>query len=452
MHDLLIRGGQVITPHGIQQLDVVISKGIISELVPPGTSLAAKEQVDVGGLYILPGLIDAHVHMREPGYLHKESMQTGTAAAACGGVTTVLDMPNTLPPVSGPGELAAKAALISGRAHVDIGLYALLGSSDPATLQALAAAGAIGFKLFLGPTTGDLRAPEWGELLAIGPYLAELGLPVVVHAEDRSVIEYWQPRSQQVGNNYAQFMSSRPAFGELAATAQACLLAGLTGAHMHVAHVSLARALDYIEQAKAHGWPVSAEACLPHLFLTNNDYPAIGNKMKVLPPVRTADDQAALWQGLHAGALDIVATDHAPHTDADKAGSIWQSASGAPGVETLLPLMLNAAANGRCTLCDIVRWCSYMPAHLFALPGKGVIAPGYQADMVFIDMQAEWQVQPEQLHSRSAITPFAGFRGKGRVVDVYLHGQLVARDGELTGAIPSGRWLRPARQSYGEHI
>ncbi len=447
--DLVIRGGTVVTRHGPRHLDIAVNAGRIARLLAPGAPLAAAQVVEATGLHIFPGLVDAHVHLREPGAPQKETIETGTAAAACGGVTAVLDMPNTLPPVDDPAALTAKTALLPGRAHVDVGFYALLATGEQAALAALAQAGCIGYKVFLGPTTGNLQAPGWGELLAAAQHLAALDLPLVVHAEDRAVIEYWEPLRRQSGITYSDFLAARPAYGEEAATAQACLLARAAGVRVHIAHVALAAAVDTITQAKTAGWPVSAETCPPYLFLTEDDYERAGNNMKVLPPVRSRADQAALWQGLRRKALDVVATDHAPHTAGDKIGSIWTAAAGAPGVETMLPLLLDAAAQGRCSLADIVRWCSYNPARLFRLAGKGEIASGADADLVLVDMAGEWAIDPAQQHSLSPCTPFAGRRGRGRIVAVYLRGNLLVAEGQLTGTAPAGRWLRPATRPTG---
>lgn len=441
MVDLLIRGGTLVTPRHLFKADIGISDGQIAQILAPGHTCLARETIDADGLYVLPGLIDAHVHLREPGLVHKETIATGTRAAACGGVTTVLDMPNTVPPVVDADTLTDKGQLIEGQAQVDVGLFAALTPGSARELSRVIEAGCVGFKLFLGPTTGDLQAPGWGELLEVFTISAGTHIPMVVHAEEREVIEHWTPRTKSHGDDYPQLLASRPEFGEVSATASVCRLAKCTGAAVHIAHVSLAEAVEVIGQAKAAGWPVTAETCPPYLFLTAEDFPRLGPTMKVLPPVRHQNDQDRLWYGLRSSVIDVVATDHAPHLASEKAASLWDAPGGAPGVETLLPLMLEAVHQGRCSLSDIVRWCCANPAIIFGLQGKGHLRPGAWADIVIVDLAKPWCIQAEELHSLSRSTPFAGLRGRGAPVATFLRGRLVARDGEPVGK-PSGRWIR----------
>jgi len=202
-----------VTPREVFAADIAISGARIGRLLAPGETCIAEKVIDAGGLYVLPGLIDAHVHLREPGLAHKETIATGTRAAACGGVTTVLDMPNTVPPVTDVDALLAKGHMIEGQAHVDVGLFAALTPGALPRIRAMVEAGSMGFKLFLGPTTGDLEAPGWGELLDMAAIVAEMGVPFVVHAEDREMIEYWTPRGRRKGSGYDDFLDSRPEFG-----------------------------------------------------------------------------------------------------------------------------------------------------------------------------------------------------------------------------------------------
>lgn len=444
--DVVIRGAHVVRPQRVSRLDVAIENGKIAALLAPGATCPAHAEIDADGLILLPGLVDTHVHLREPGLTHKETIITGTMAAACGGVTTVLDMPNTMPPVTDPAILRSKGHHILGQAWVDVGLYALLGPGmNHNRLHELLEAGCVGFKLFLGPTTGNLQAPGWGELLALCHDLASLRIPLVVHAEDREVVE-WQGQVQDDVPTYEAFLASRPAWGEVDTTARMCRLAGSTGVRVHIAHVSQAEAVDVIQVAKQRGWPVTAETCPPYLFLTANDYPRVGNQMKVLPPIRYDRDQQKLWEGLHYGAIDTVATDHAPHTEDEKARPLAEAASGAAGVETMLPLLLNAVHQGRCTLQDIALWCAEAPASRFGLHGKGRITPGAWADLVLVDMEKNWMIEANSLHSLSPQNPFCGQQGRGAPVCTFLRGQVIAAEGEPVGE-PTGEWVRPIYSS-----
>ncbi|HEY8416459.1 MAG TPA: allantoinase AllB [Limnochordales bacterium] len=454
MSDLWVRGGTIVTAAGVFPGDVLVRGGRIAAVIhrdeaqgPLGWGLqgpAAQRPVrilDATGLHILPGLVDVHVHFRDPGLTHKEDFLSGTAAAACGGVTTVLDMPNTLPPVATRALFEEKRTRLAGRAYVDYGLYGVVDESNFADLPELAKAGAIAFKLFLGPTTGDIRAPGWGRLMDVFKLVAELGLPLVVHAEDRDVIEYHEQRAGQ-HLDYLGFLATRPPFGELAATQTTCLLAAVTGARVHIAHVSLADAVDLIREAKERGAPVTAETCPPYLFMTAEDCERLGPVSKVLPPIRHRVDQERLWEGLHDGTLEVIATDHAPHLVEEKLGKSWLTAPGGMiGVETMLPSLLTAVGEGRLTLPQVVEWTSTRPAEIFGLAGrKGDIRPGCDGDLVLVDLDAEWTLRPDDLHSKSKNSPLLGARLRGKVVHTVVRGHVVVENGQLTGS-PVGAWL-----------
>ncbi|HHT28566.1 MAG TPA: dihydroorotase family protein [Firmicutes bacterium] len=449
--DLVIRNAKVVDAHFSGMVDIAIEGGDIGALLSPGTACTAAQELDAQGCIVMPGLIDAHVHLREPGLTHKETIATGTAAAVCGGVTTVLDMPNTAPPVSSPQILKEKGKLVAGQAWADVGFYALLGPGMVHQLAALVEVGCVGFKLFLGPTTGSLPAPDWGELYEAFQILADLGVPVVVHAEDRAWVECGQAQVSNRGVfDYQSFLIQRPKLGEVSATQQICLLAGATGAPIHIAHVTSAEAVEVIGRAKSYGWSVTAETSPMYLFLSDEDYAAVGTAMKVLPPVRGRTDQAALWAALRNGIIDMIATDHAPHTPADKDQDLANAAAGAPGVETLLPLLLDAGRQGRCTLADITRWCAYEPARRFGFPNKGRIQPGGRADLVIIDTNEVWTIDQSQLHSKSCVTPFHGRRGVGKARYAILAGNIVMADGDLVGR-PRGNWVKPTQGGRASH-
>ncbi|HLT58998.1 MAG TPA: allantoinase AllB [Limnochordales bacterium] len=405
--------------------------------------LDGADVIDATGLYVLPGLVDVHVHFREPGLTHKEDFLSGTAAAACGGVTTVLDMPNTKPPVATAAALLAKAQQVAGRAYVDYGLYGAVTEDNLAELPAMAEAGAVAFKLFLGPTTGDIRAPGWGRLMEVFAAVRETGLPLAVHAEDRDVIEYWQARRAAEATDYRGFLETRPPFGELAATQNVALLAQRAGTPVHIAHVTLAEAVDLIREAKERGAPITAETCPPYLLLTADDCQRLGPVSKVLPPIRERLDQEMLWQGLHEGVLDCIATDHAPHLDEEKQGKAWlQAPGGMIGVETLLPSLLTQVRRGRLTLQQLVAWTSRRPAEIFGLGRrKGDIRPGFDADLAIVDLDAAWTVRAEDLHSKGKNSPFIGASLQGKVVHTIVRGHVVVRNGQLTGP-PRGGWLQ----------
>lgn len=462
MNDIVVRGGTIVTSERTFVGDVVVRGGRVTSIVEHaapdtdvyrgmlagGADFAAPDAqvIDATGKYVLPGLIDVHVHFREPGATHKEDFSTGTAAAAAGGVTTVLDMPNTMPPVSSASILKEKAVAVLGRAYVDYGLYGVINEDNLDELTGLAEAGAVAFKLFLGPTTGDIRAPGWGRLMEVFDKVRDIGLPLVVHAEDRDVIEYWEKRSAQLeharDDDYAAFLATRPRFGEAAATQTICLLAAMTNTPVHIAHVSIAEAVAAIRRAKADGAPVSAETCPTYLTMTSADCRRIGTMSKILPPIREQTDQDELWRALHDGTVDIIATDHAPHEPAAKDGLSWMEAAGGMiGVQTMLPLLLTEAERGRLTLNDVVRWTSRRPAELFGLAGrKGDVRVGLDADLVIVDPSGETTVTADHLQSQSKNSPLLGATLRGAVVHTLVRGHVVVRDGQVVGP-PVGRQL-----------
>jgi allantoinase len=453
---LVIEGGTVHTPEGPRELDVQIADGVITSVGHEPHPLGA-QVVDARGMYVLPGAIDVHVHSRDPGFPMKEDFGTLTAAAAAGGVTTVIDMPNTVPAVDGAGMLEGKAALARGKARVDFGLWGLVRSgSTPDELEGMAAAGATGFKAYLGyafslsrkqviysPELDDPALeppPDYGTLARVAPVIASLGLPLVIHAEDPGILRAFRRPLE----TYADLLESRPAEAEAVAIAAAAEIAGASGVRLHVAHLSSSAGLAAAREAMDAGAPLSLETCPQYLWLCDEDYARVGTAMKVFPPIRTAGDRDALVEGLSKGTIGIVATDHAPHTDEEKAASLEEAPAGSPGVQTLYASCLELAHR----LGDVwraQRWVSEAPAVLAGLQEtKGTIAPGFDADIVIADPKRLTLVRPEIMRSRQRHAALNGLDFGFSVHEVYLRGVLVARDGQTVGRA-SGRMVRPAR-------
>jgi len=406
-------------------------------------------------MYVLPGAIDVHVHSRDPGFPEKEDFGTLTAAAAFGGVTTVVDMPNTVPGVDAAGVLEAKAALAHSKAWVDFGLWGLVRSSSTAEqLEGLAKAGAVGFKAYLGYAFSlgrkqvlytpdiedhDLEAPpDYGTLLRLAPVIAELGLPLVIHAEDPGILAAFSRPLE----TYGDLLASRPPEAEAVAISAAAAIADSFGARLHVAHLSSALGLQVAEAAFRDGSRLSVETCPQYLLLSDQDFARVGNAMKMLPPVRTVGDREALVDGLARGAISIVATDHAPHTDAEKAKPLDQAPAGSPGVQTLYLSCLELAKR----MGDVWKapgWVSEGPAALAGLrESKGRIAPGFDADLVVVDPERTTVVRPQMMRSRQRHSALEGLVSSFAIVEVYVRGRAVARQGRMVG-VPGGRMVRP---------
>lgn len=454
--ELAIVGGTVHTLEGPRKVDVHVSGGVITSVGENLPRSPGARIVDARGMYVLPGAIDAHVHSRDPGFPEKEDFGTMTAAAAAGGVTTVIDMPNTVPAVDAAGVLEAKAALARRKARVDFGLWGLIRSSSTAEqLEGLAQAGAIGFKAYLGyafslarkqvlysPDLGnaDLEAPpDYGTLLRLAPAVAHLGLPLVIHAEDPAILAAFR----RPLDSYDELLASRPPEAEAVAISAAASIALTTGVHVHVAHLSSAAGLRAAETAIKAGSPMSLETGPQYLLLSDQDFTTLGTAMKMFPPVRTAGDRAALVDGLSRGVIGVVATDHAPHTDGDKAMPLDQAAAGSPGVQSLYLSCLELAKR----LGDVwlaPRWVSEGPAVLVGLQeSKGAIAPGFDADLVVVDPNRSTVLRPAIMRSRQRHGALNGLEAGFSVREVYVRGELVASDGATRGRA-SGRMVRPA--------
>lgn len=447
--NLYVRGGRVVTSHGRFRADVLILNGRIAAVEPPGAIEAPPRvaELDASGCYLLPGLVDVHAHFREPGMEEKEDLQTGSASAAVGGVTTVLEMPNTDPPVSTPARLREKAARLRGRSYVDIGLYGVVLGENVHRLAEMVSAGAVALKVFGGPTTGGLRAPGWAVLREVLQAASSWGVRVAFHAEDEEVVLHGEERlraHREAG--YDDLLACRPAYAEASSVARAVLLSAETRCPVHICHCSSALGLEAIAWGKSLGAPVTAETCPQYLLLTDEDFPRLGSRMKVFPPIRTPEDQAALWKGLVNGTLDMIASDHAPHLAAEKEGPLLDVPAGVPGIETTLPLLLDQVHAGRLDLESVVRLTSLNPARAFGLdPRKGRLAAGGDGDMVVVDMDASWTMRGAESHSRARWTPWEGRSGRGRPVATVLRGRVVVREGSLV-AEPHGEWLTPSRR------
>jgi allantoinase len=457
-----IANGTLVTPGGRFGADLVAEDGVIAELAEPGRGGPADEVVDARGLLVFPGFIDPHVHSRDPGLTHKEDFAHSTRAAAAGGVTTICEMPNTVPPLADAHGFHDRAAQHSEVAAVDFGLWGIaLGGQNLAELPGLIEAGAVGIKLFWGyalnRTTGALvynlrdeppenlfPPPGNGEVYEIFETVARAGGLLAAHCEDRGVLDAAERALGHPLREYEDLLRSRPDSAEATAIATAAEFARATGCRFHVVHVSSARGVELVRRAQADQLPVTAETCPTYLTLTDEDYASVGAKMKIYPPIRRRGDQEALWAGLREGTLTSVGSDHAPHTVEEKLRSLAEQPAGCVGVETLATVMLGAMSEGRISPERLAWVCSEGTARVYGLyPQKGVIRPGSDADLTLVDADAAWRIEDARLHSKHPLSPFAGRQGRGRPVCGVLRGRVIMRDGEPVGE-PGGRPVRPA--------
>ena len=447
MLDLLIKNAVIVTSTGSAQADLGVRAGRVAAV---GTRLGSSaEEVDGSGLHLLPGLIDVHVHFREPGLTYKEDFGSGTLAAAAGGVTTIHDMPNTPPVVATGAILQAKRALVEPKAWVDFGLYGVILPDNEEQLEGLAEAGAMGYKLYLGETTGNNPTPDDGTIYAAFRRIARLGLVVGVHAENNPILQRLKRELQAAGRTDPRaHLDSRPAFVEAEAVERAATIAEAAGCRLHIHHLSTRDGLERVVAARRRGVRITCEALVSHLELDDAAYERYGNLVKVNPPLREREHVEALWAGLQRGEIDCVATDHAPHSAEEQSlENVWDAHGGWIGVETMLPLLLTEVAAGRLSLEQLVRLTSEAPARLYEhWPRKGSLQVGADADFVLVDLQARYRLNQATLHSKHPVTPFHGWDLVGRPVATYLRGTCVAREGEPQGQ-PRGCFLPAPRPS-----
>jgi dihydroorotase len=445
--DLLVKGGTVVTSNTMYAADVAVRAGRIVAIAGPGELEAsnASHVLDASRRYVLPGVIDGHVHFREPGLEYKEDFHTGSRAAVMGGVTTVLDMPNTLPTTSTAERVVQKRELATGQAYCDFGFYGLFVQDSVPHLRGMAEAGVVGFKCFLGRSTGEITPPDDGMLLDGMSIVAELGMRCGFHAENDQIMQHRIAQLQASGRtDPLAHLDARPVLAEVESIQRVGLFAAHTGTRIHIFHLSSREGLETIEAWRARGVDITCEVAPHHAFLTSDSMATLGPMLRINPPVRAPGHADALLGGLAAGRITSIATDHSPHLKSEKLhDNIWQAVSGFAGVEISLRLFLTYAVHaGRLSLPQLVRATSEGPARAWDLyPRKGAIAVGSDADLTIVDLDVEDTVQESRLHGKNNQTPFEGFRTQGAPVATVVRGQVVMQDGQLMGA-PIGRMVQ----------
>ncbi|MGH2345430.1 MAG: dihydroorotase [Chloroflexota bacterium] len=448
-NDLLIHHARIVTPSGMIEGALLVNDGRIAAVLSEGRLPEARETVDAGGNYLLPGVVDIHVHFREPGQEYKATYASESAAAAVGGVTTICDMPNNgTRAVVTAERVRAKATAAAASALVDFGIYAYLTVGPRETARDLQEAGIMGLKWDMSLAGTEPAPGAWlpnpDQALPAFQAAAALGLTIGIHAEDRpSVARAVAALRAEGREDAAAHLASRPAEVEAIALRQAFDLVRASGARLHVHHLSSARGLELVRAAKREGLPVTAETIPPFLFLDSRDYARLGTVMKIYPAVKEPADREALWEGLLDGSIDCVATDHAPHTLEEKSKGIWEAAAGAIGVQTSLTLLLTETTRGRLSLGRCTELLSANPARIHGLyPRKGALVPGADADLVLVDLDQRAVLRNEDMLTPNHLTPFHGWEVRGVPYRTWLRGQLTAADGRPRGRA-LGRQIRP---------
>jgi allantoinase len=441
MHGQAFVSRRVATPDGIRPAAIVLLNERIAGIVPANQVPADAEVHDFGDAAILPGLVDSHLHINDPGRAEWEGFETATRAAAAGGYTTLVDMPlNCLPPTATVAAFAAKRQAAAGRCWVDWLAWGGVVSDNQAEIEALAAAGVPGFKCFLiHPGIDGFTMVTEAELRAALPHVARTGLPLLVHAELPGPIDEATRRLQNNKNEdvdwrrYSTYLQSRPEEAELAAIRLLLVLCREYNFRLHIVHLSASSALAELRAARAEGLPVSVETCPHYLHFCAEEIPDGATLCKCAPPIRSRENRERLWQGLKDGVIDLVVTDHSPCPPAMKRlddGSFKTAWGGIASLSLALPLMWTEASQRGFTLTDLTRWMAEAPARLAGCSArKGRIAEGFDADFVIFEPEAEFVVTEDRLYYRYPVSPYLGKRLRGVVKATYLRGQLVFSKG-----------------------
>jgi allantoinase len=439
---------RVVTPDGVRPAALLVENGLILAVVPPDQLPADILVKDFSDAAILPGLVDSHVHINEPGRTEWEGFRTATRAAAAGGYTLLVDMPlNCLPATTTVAALEAKRAAASNQCLVDWVTWGGVVSDNQEHIESLAAAGVPGFKCFLvHPGIDGFTMVTERELRAALPHVVRTGLPLLVHAELPGPVD--AATEQLAGANwssYATYLLSRPDEAEISAIQLMLALCREYRFRLHIVHLATYRALDILRAAKAEGLPVSVETCPHYLHFSADKIPDGQTLFKCAPPIRTRENREQLWQGLQEGVLDLVATDHSPCPPEMKRLSERSFRTAWGGIASLslaLPVMWTEASARRYTLRDIARWMAEGPARLAGCASrKGRLAKGLDADFVVFEPEAEFIASAEHLHYRHRVSPYLGETLRGRVKATYLRGNCIFADGQFSGA-PGGAELR----------
>jgi len=433
-YDLVIRGGITATPNGIAPADVAIRAGRIAAIGAVDGSAA--EVLDASGLHVLPGVIDTQVHFREPGLEHKEDLATGTAAAALGGVTAVFEMPNTKPSTLAAADLADKRRRAQGRVWCDVAFFVGAAAENAEQLGELERLpGCAGVKMFMGSSTGNLLVADEDNIRRV---LENGRRRMAVHSEDEARLRERHALVKD-GAEVAMHPVWRDVETAVRSTQRLLRLARAAGRRVHVLHVTTAEEIPILAANKDIA---TVETTPQHLTLAAPDcYQRLGTFAQMNPPIREARHREALWRAVDQGVVDCIGSDHAPHTREEKAKPYPQSPSGMPGVQTLLPLLLDHTNAGRLTLERLIDLTSTGPARIYGIAGKGRIAVGYDADLTLVDLKARRTIREAWIASRCGWTPFDGMTVTGWPIATIVRGRVVMRDDRLIGT-PSGDFVR----------
>jgi dihydroorotase (multifunctional complex type) len=441
--DLVLKNAKIYAFNRIIEAGLAVEDGKIFKIAKEANLPRSSEKIDLNGLLVLPGVIDVHVHLRDQELSYKEDFLSGTSAAANGGVTLVMDMPNNKPVTMDSAALRERMNLASRKIVVNTAFY----SAFPANIEEIKRIvdeGAKAFKIFFSHRVGGLDPDDDVAVAEAFREASKLNVPVAVHAEDGALLRENIRRLRLNGrDDLDAYLEAHSQEVEVNGVRRAVDLAAKSGAHIHICHLSTSEGLKIILNAKRSRLPVSCEVTPNHLFLSTRHMREIGSIALTNPPLRLESDVSNLQSALEKGLIDAVASDHAPHALKEKeSSSVWDISAGIAGIETMLPLLLTHVNRGYLPISTLVKVTAENPAEIFGFEDRGCIAEGKCADLVAVDLKREWLIDPSEFHSKAKFSPFEGWRVKGKPVKTFVNGLLVMDDGEIVAKPGVGRIIK----------
>jgi len=443
MVDCVLSNAKAYFKRAIVDCSIAIDEDRIFKIGRDSSMPNADERVDLKNLVVLPGLIDAHVHLRDEGKSYKEDFFSGTAAAAAGGMTTVLDMPNNEPVTMSAETLRNRMEIAETRILVDVGFRSEF-PRHVEEIEGIVREGAVGFKLFMAERVGGLDVNDDEALVEAFKAVGKLGVSTSVHAEDEHMLKRAEDElKRRKGNDVTSFLKAHSEDVELRAVKRVLNVVRQGNIQVHFCHISTQEGLGAIAAGKDSGMPISCEATPHHLLLSADDLKRTGKLAVTQPPVRNKRHAEALWKGVRTGSIDIVASDHAPHAIEEKeAETVWDIKTGIPGLETTLPLLLTEVKHERISIGDVARLMSEKPAEIFGLKGKGYLKEGNSADLTVVDLRKKFRIDASNFLSKAKYSPFDGHEVEGKPTKTFVGGKLIMDEGEIVAKQGSGRIIR----------
>jgi len=444
-YDLIIKNGIIVTPKESYKGGIAVSNGKIAKSGKLDAGDTADEIYDACDKHVLPGIIDAHVHFRDPGLTEKEDFETGSIAAAMGGVTLIADMPNVIPVTSTLESFEQKKIIAKEKSYIDFALFALLNNDNLNEMDNLKNAGALGFKIFYGSSTGDIAAPSTDTLIQQMGKATEFGMRIGFHAEINEINSNFTKIAKTETDSPEGFWLdyARPVISEAQAIKNIIYYAKNFETKVHIHHVTSHDGALLTAEARLDGINLTTEVCPHYLIFDSENF-----THKVYPPIRDSSHKDGLWEAIKDGIIDIIASDHAPHTAKEKARNDWDAPAGLSGVETSVPLLLNCVNDGKLSINDYVRLASENPAKVWGLyPRKGCLLQGADADITIVDMNKINIIKADKLHSKNKTSPYDGMEVRGAPVSTIVRGKFIMKDGALTGKKGFGDFISASKVS-----